>query len=326
MVKDDDLLSVSQHRGFVPCACPFARRNHGNKLNFRVHWILRFACSRFDLQPPSPFQDSAFTFHSYHISFGRSAMKSTVVLLLIISLISLDQGCAPNGNPISQLGTPMFVPQSPPDSVIESGIGEDAGNRYSAICLQWYSTLGAARYKVYRTDTTDANKVPINFGLITNVISTSSLNDTSAVDANAVAVGVRYYYYLVAYSTNGTLSSPSDTINYTLLNRPELFHPGNNSQLSGSTLYFGWHDYEGGGYTVIRVKDISALPSKYIWVSRRFQVFDTYPIESFNFDSVATSQVVSGHSYQWRVDRFNLDGSGRAYQGSRSTWSTFTVQ
>ncbi len=69
------------------------------------------------------------------------------------------------------------------------------------------------------------------------------------------------------------------------------------------------------------------IPPAYVWVSARFQMFlGTASSIGFNFDSTATAQLVSGHSYQWRVDRFNLDGTGRPYEGSRSAWGTFSVK
>ncbi len=224
------------------------------------------------------------------------------------------------------MGTPHFVPQSQPDSVAETGIGQDPNT--GGIFLQWYTTQGAAGYKVYRSDTSNAGGLPIDFSVVSNIISSSSLNDTSTVDVNSIMTGIRYYYYIKAYAADGSLSNPSDTINYRLLNRPSPVYPGGQRYpiVDGSGLYFQWYDATGGGYTVIRVIDNSVIPSGTIWVSGKFQVFDSYPVKSFDFDSTATAPLVSGHSYQWRVDRFDVDGTGRPYEGARSVWSTFTVK
>lgn len=238
------------------------------------------------------------------------------------SLVLLIIGCNPKGSPIMVLGSPHFVPQSQPDSVLETGIGQDPST--GGIFLQWYSAVGATGYKVYRSDSTDANGYPIAFVLTGNVMSSSSLNDTSMVDVASNATGVKYYYYLRAYTPDGALSNPSDTVNYTLLDRPNLTYPVLDQTVSlGFSLE--WHDNTGGGYAVIRVRDISVTPVASIWVSGRFQTFDTHPINPFNFDSTATGHLVSGHTYQWRVDRFNIDGTGRPFQGARSDWATFKL-
>lgn len=240
--------------------------------------------------------------------------------MMIGGLLALFYGCNMAGAPILQLGTPRFVAMSQPDSVEETGIGQDPMT--GGIFLQWYSTLGAARYKVFRSDSLDEKGLPTDFMIVADVISSSALNDTSIVDVNSIETGVRYYYYLRVYASDGSQSVPSDTINYALLPRPTLSYPGINATVDKAGLYFGWHDLTGGGSTVIRVEDISVVPARYVWVSGRFQIFESYPTKEFDFDSTAIAQLITGHSYQWRVDRF-IPG---ANEGARSNWQTFTVQ
>jgi hypothetical protein len=246
-------------------------------------------------------------------------MRLAPGISFILWIALIFQSCAPKGTPVSVLGTPKFVPQSQPDSVIEAGIGQDPST--GGIFLQWYPDPGAAGYRVFRTDSTGATGTPLNFTIVADT------KDTSIVDGIAITTGVRYYYNLRAYTTDGALSNASDTISYGLLARPVLAYPGQNSSVSGSGLTFTWNDFTGGGYTVIRVKDITVVPAGVVWVSHRHQINTggqfSWP---FNFDSTATSSLVSGHSYQWRVDRFSLDGTGRPYEGSRSAWGTFTVK
>ncbi len=153
--------------------------------------------------------------------------------LILSSVIALGvalsiQGCTTKGTPISVLGTPKFVPQSQPDSVVETGIGQDPIT--GGIFLQWYTTLGAAGYKVYRSDTIDVTNTPQSFSVVLDVASTSSTDDTSAVDVSSLAAGVRYYYYLRAYLSDGNMSDPSDTINYYLLARPAFRRPSHKWQ------------------------------------------------------------------------------------------------
>jgi len=248
-------------------------------------------------------------------------MKFPIIPILALASLLSMQGCVTKGDPISVLGTPKFVSQSQPDSVIETGIGQDPNT--GGVFLQWYTTEGAAGYKIYRSDTAAANAIPINFVPIGNVIASTSLNDTSYVDLpEDIQVGVRYYYYLRGYAGDGSQGNPSDTINYRLLHRPVLYYPAQNALVDTSNLYLQWYDVSGGGYVVVRVKDITAPLHSTIWVSKRFQDFASNPLVVFNFDMTATEDLLPGHSYQWRVDRFNPG----ANEGARSPWSTFMVK
>lgn len=142
------------------------------------------------------------------------------------------------------------------------------------------------------------------------------------MDSYAVQVGVRYYYFVRAYAADGSLSHPSDTLDYELMQRPGPMYPAQNALVTGPGLYFQWADFAGGGLTVVRVKDITELPSVFVWISKRFQVYGAYPEILFDADGAATGELMSARSYQWRVDRF-IPG---ANEGARSTWQAFRVK
>ncbi len=255
----------------------------------------------------------------------RKKLRTNLLAVAIIALLLSVQSCSPKGYPIYRLGTPKFVPQSQPDSINEGGIGQDPNT--GGIFLQWYSALAAAGYRVYRSDSTAPDGTPADFQLVGNVIASDLPNDTSMVDKSSIAVGVRYFYFIIAYSADGQLSNQSDTVDYTLIDRPVLDLPLPNATVDKSNLFFRWEDRTGGGYTVIRVKDFSLIPAKYIWVTPRFQAFGgSSTTRYFDFDSSAASLMISGHSYQWRVVRFNVDVTGRAYEGSTSIRLSFTVK
>lgn len=250
-------------------------------------------------------------------------MKYLLMILSFSALGATIEGCISKGTPIIAVGTPRFVPQSQPDSVQEAGIRQDPNT--GGMFLQWYSVIGATSYQLFRSDTTNAHGSPIAFFLVGSTSHSSVVSDTSFTDVS-VTTGVEYYYYVVAYASDLTASAHSDTVNYKLLNRPTIGHPGPNSSVVEAGLYFSWQDYTGGGYTVIRVEDISQVPARILWVTKRFQIFQAAPSVSFNFDSTATSRLISGHSYQWRVERFDIDGTGRPYEGCTSRWGAFTVK
>jgi hypothetical protein len=257
--------------------------------------------------------------HSHGLAgtMGRAIIMGAIILVLTM------QGCAKRTPVVTVLTKPSFTPQSQPDSTVETGIGQDPST--GGIFLQWYSVTSATGYKVFRSDTSDVSGNPMLFSMIRDLSIGFASNDTSVVD-QSVENGVCYYYYITAYASDGSVSSPSDTINYTLMNRAGLKYPVLNVTCSLSSVYFNWHDNAGGGFTVIRLDDISQIPISTIWISSRFQVFGTLPAENFNFDSTAEMPLFSGHSYQWRIDRFNVDTKGRPYEGSRSAWGIFNIK
>jgi hypothetical protein len=241
--------------------------------------------------------------------------------MLLISI----QGCSTNGTPIDVLTVPKFVSQSQPDSAQEEGIRQDP--KTGGIILQWYSLSNAVGYRLFRSHSTDSTGRPTDFVLLMNIRVSAYLNDTSVIDVNSIFTGIRYYYYFQAYAADEKTSAPSDTVSYELLRRPDPTYPANNISVNPSGLSFTWYDDTGGGYTVIRVKDITPIPGVYVWVTKRFQIFAAYPgTKLYNFDGSANQDLASGHSYQWRVERFDLDGKGKPYEGASSQWLSFTVK
>lgn len=251
-------------------------------------------------------------------------MRLLFLILAGCFLIAAEQGCVSKGSPIAGLGTPRFVAQSSPDSVVQTGIRQDPNT--GRILLQWYTVSGAAGYKIYRSDTADQTGKPLMFAPIGNVLSSPGSNDTSMVDPTLTQKGIEYFYYFTAYAPDGTAGAPSDTINYELLPRPTTSLPAANDSVDANNLQFAWQDNTGGGYTVIRVEDLSEGSSAAVWITKKFQVFGTYLTKAFDFDNTATSSLIAGHSYQWRVERFNPDKTGRPYEGSTSPWSQFTIK
>ena len=66
-------------------------------------------------------------------------MRAITVLTMAGLILSL-QGCAGKGVPIGGLARPEFLPQSQPDSVVETGIRQDPNT--GGIILQWYRMPG----------------------------------------------------------------------------------------------------------------------------------------------------------------------------------------
>ncbi len=244
----------------------------------------------------------------------KSGMACTFALLAAISA-----GCRVGGSFHTILQTPRFVPQSVPDTTVDQGIGMDPAT--GGISLEWYSVPGAAGYKLFRSDSS-VNRTPGDFTLLANVGSLSSFNDTAYVDNAGLHNNQRYFYYLLAYSADGVESGSSDTANYVILQRPVISFPGQNDSVHASHAQFYWFDPTAGGYTVIKVKDVTQLPEEYTWVSHLFSSFSPDGNVQYDFDGTATASLQPGHRYMVRVDRVNVG----ANEGARSAWRGFYVE
>jgi len=237
---------------------------------------------------------------------------SSYLLLLIVSAMSILTGsCTPTGTPIYTLGTPRFVPQSAPDDSTETGIGQDPNSSGEGIFLQWYKIAGASQYNVYRTTTKDINGMPTGFKSI-KIVS----QDTSFVDGDGIIADTTYFYRIQANALDRSESNFSDTVHITLLARVAPTSPGMNANVDASNLSFTWRDPTGGGSTLIRVKDSTG----YIWVSRDTSIYGAM-VAKYNFDGNG-QPLVSGHSYQWRIDRINPGTD----QQAKSIWQKFFVK
>lgn len=73
-------------------------------------------------------------------------------------------GCISNGKPTTTLEAPRFLPQSQPDSTIETGIRQDPVT--GGILLQWYSVTGTVFYRIFRSDSTAPDNLPADFTVI----------------------------------------------------------------------------------------------------------------------------------------------------------------
>ncbi len=244
-----------------------------------------------------------------------TSLCSEPQLHIIFVLSFIIGGCTPTGSPIYNLDVPKFVPQLPPDSTAEDGIGQDPNSQPEAIFLQWYSARGAASYKLWRTNVIGLNQLPTEF-------SSTSLPGSDTSYSDVVEVGTTYYYYLTSVGSGGAgESKSSDTVRYTLVERPTTQYPGTNNPMDTNNLEFGWQqDPTFGGHAVIRTEIASS--KSLVWVSKQFwSQYNASGSIAFNYDGRASAKLVEGVNYRWRIDLFT-DSS----QGAKSMWQTFTVK
>ncbi|MBN2600419.1 MAG: hypothetical protein JXR87_00345, partial [Candidatus Marinimicrobia bacterium] len=192
--------------------------------------------------------------------------------------------------------------------------------------LEWHPNLedDISGYKLYKAEATIDNKYILAVDI--NAFSLSGA-DTFFVD-DSVKFNVNYYYYLKAYDQAGNKSNPSDTIQYSIINKVEPLNPS--GTLNTQPAVFGWYDYSSAASEyIIYLQTFS--PRDDIWISRfsKPNYGDFSQSISFNFDgSSESANLITGQTYRWCirsiafVDPYtNIDISG-----SISNWAYFTIQ
>lgn len=140
--------------------------------------------------------------------------------------------------------------------------------------------------------------------------------DSTWVDSDNIKLHVRYYYYLRAVDRDDRQGSPSDTVDYMLLDKAY-----NLSATSETKPLFRWQirDYHFHEY-VIKVFDASTGDK--VWFATVASDYADLDEEvSYNSDSSAKySNLRLGQQYIWRVD---IIGAARN-SGSESLWQPFS--
>jgi len=239
-------------------------------------------------------------------------------------MIVLFIGCGESIEDPDAPSAPIWVAKSDPTDPIAHGIRPY--NDGNGIILEWHPNLedDISGYKLYKTEANIDNKFILAVDI--NAFSLSGA-DTFFVD-DSVKFNVNYYYYLKAYDQAGNKSNPSDTIQYSVINKVEPLNPS--GTLSAQPTVFEWYDYsDASSEYVIYLETFS--PRDDIWISRfsNPNYTDHSHSKSFNFDgSSKVTTLLPGQTYRWCIKAIafvdpytNIDISG-----SISNWAYFTIQ
>jgi hypothetical protein len=262
------------------------------------------------------------------LSAGIPAALAAIVLSVVLP------GCSDPVVPTARPPATRMVGFSG-DPFSERGIrpdpnAADPGDPGSgAILVEWNaidpSRLGAVRlggYRLYRSDTVDAGGRALGFELVRNVALSGTSGDTVVSDST-VRLNRGYSYYVTAYSRSdeSVESDPSDTVRFTLTERPVPLAPSGNIALDsvgGLRLAFG--PSSASGYVAVELDE--TLPSNESVVLRRLmrELF----VADFNDPHVVYSgdSLQVGHRYRWRVEKIFPQGQPI---GNSSRWVTFFV-
>ncbi|MFP4547079.1 MAG: hypothetical protein ACLFQM_03030 [Fidelibacterota bacterium] len=224
--------------------------------------------------------------------------------------------------------TPVWIPKSQPQDSVETGI--DAVPEKNSIFMHWYpvSDRDLEGYKIYRADIKDELNIH-ETGYFEQVAGINIYHnpefDTLYYDED-VQINRLYRYFLRAYDYDGNLSSPSDTIEYKLIEKATLISPIDKEEVS-TTPVFKWRNTARTNEIVIRLEEFPS--ARIIWITRFNSPGFTEEIvkKPYNFDqSAKLTALESGMKYRWRIDCIaftNPDATD--LEGSESAWQYFTV-
>ncbi len=214
------------------------------------------------------------------------------------------------GDDVNQFPAPKrveLVAKSPEKAIVEHGI--DAVPENDAIFLEWHpnSEEHLSGYAIYRSETEDKN-----FMQIGKVASQNKPIDTTFVDTS-VSLNTRYFYFVRAYDEADQFSAPTDTVEYKLIEKPDLLYPIQDVIVDNKP-NFEWENMSSDSF-YFRMEHIQ---SDLNWVVGKTIKYD-FP-ENWNLDEFGITISLERGRYQWRIDAVGVDHSG-----SESNWGYFIV-
>jgi len=204
--------------------------------------------------------------------------------------------------------SPPRLIASPPDTAIDER-GIDAIPERDAIQLDWAAQGGGPLrgFKLYRSE-----ERKTGYRLLANL----SERDTTYTDVNNLELWRRYFYFMTSVDQDGRQSSPSDTLDYMLVDKAfNLFATPEVRPL------FRWQVKSNPAQYVVKVFENDT--DRKIWVSVVNSDYGDLDEEvRFNADGAAVvDSLQRGRTYKWRVDIIGPESNS----GSESAWKRLTV-
>ncbi len=184
----------------------------------------------------------------------------------------------------------------------------------NAIRIEWdlNTEEDVTGYRIYRSTSAEEK----DFHVIGTIPDREGYyEDTS------VSVGIKYYYRVSAFDDGGNESGKSNAVYYTLLEKPILLEPGDQSVVGTTTPTFAWLGVSGASAYRIQVHIRTAGGGAWELIWRSESVYPYQELrKTYNDDNLALKPLENGITYRWHVD-----SSGGRFAGSQSRWWYFTV-
>lgn len=263
-------------------------------------------------------------------------MKKTLYIFAIMILIS---GCF---NP-PDVTPPMFVPKSPPDSLVETGIDAHPDN---AIYLEWEEPSSATEegilsYYIYRGTYVDGE---YKFKYHDEVVRNSGViyESNSYVDYDAT-LDSTYYYYLRSHNDFADSRTTSDTVYYKLVNKCRIESPAGDISQTQPNFSFSYPKFQIDriNYFYCRVEEYQERSYETVYFVKIFRHdlsktrFNFYLNNNSSHTTILLNLLdkneqddyyLNPGNYRWRVDAISGQlGGAPETEGSESEWMYFTV-
>ncbi|NQT25897.1 fibronectin type III domain-containing protein [candidate division KSB1 bacterium] len=230
--------------------------------------------------------------------------------ILILGVLLFILNCTEKSTqPVITPDRVQMIPSGLPYDKIESGI--DAVPESNDIYLEWLDPddPGVEFYEIYRSEDPAERFVPV--GKVFDP-------DTSFSDED-VDLFTRYYYYVLAVSDQNTRSESSDTLFYTLLEKPTNLSPSGVREETKPQLR--WELVDGEDHYLARIMDNQL--DEIIWMAElEFQYNNPVTV---NFDSanvISIDSLQRNRDYNWRVDVLRQEYNS----GSESLWVPLRIE
>ena len=273
------------------------------------------------------------------------------ISLFLICIISCD---VPTER-IINIDAPKFIQKSMPDSKVELGIDSEFRLKHG-IQLMWYSNSKGEvdYYSIFRGNTSIDST--IEFKRIGDVAVNDPLKSDTLFHDTTALTHVDYYYFIEGVGHKGVEGKHSDTISYTMHDKPDAIAPANTIQ--DSLPVFSWiNNVTNFQYTsefVLRVERIVTDSTDPVWTVHFYNewfgfenytpiYFQFFPATSTweegndTFHPNAPSNTISCFgldtglspgSYRWKIKSISqMDNeSGIDLASGESPWKYFSIQ
>ena len=242
-------------------------------------------------------------------------MKRYYYYLLIVFVLACDNPQKP------ELPTPakvVMVPRSNDMAAIERGI--DAVAESNGIKLQWFdlNDRNLKIYSIYRRKTNETY-----FRIIKTIDLETAFpgQDTVYIDNDPqLPLNTYNYYYVTGTNKDDLEGTPSDTLKYKLLEKPNTIKPNGDIIIGLPVFEWSFPQSIQPDSFILRIEEEFTNTLHYV---AKFQSNYGDPSETLDLSQVSNPPVFnSGQSYRWRIDSIGPDAET---SGAESAWLVFFI-
>lgn len=255
------------------------------------------------------------------------------LVLFIFALILFGACSEPTSSSGEKPERPLMVEKKAGDDLLESEPGIDATvEPEDGIRVIWkkpgrYKNI--VKYTIYRSVTTPS---AFYFQKIGDVNTTTN-HDTLYIDRlsaleSSIKLNEKYFYYITAVSEEGAISSPSDTVQYTLIDKADNLKLVEGSQITNPQQLTFTATYPnvtsfGGTHYILRIRtedNFTVSGYKLVYTIKKDLNYEGTIEEVISDNTQLKSLFKTNTRYEWRIDLME-----NLYSGSETDWQEFTI-